>query len=303
MTRGKQERERHSRRANRGRGSRTGSLVAHAVFAPLLGFWGAALGGLVMLVLPPAMIAGLTAALPGAVPGLPVQPLLAALAALVLGGALFTMAAAMTRRARNRAERPSIAQMVTRRVRPIDPVRDLGTRSLDEPIESESFSAPGWRDDDEDAETQTDPSPPAAAAEAGPPPRALDLATFAAMPGRNAVWVEEAPAIPQPEPARAAPDPAPTPAPGTAALARLRAVPPGELSLAQMVERFAGALQEHRAGEPVRALSPTELAAREATLAEALKALANLSGDSAMSAPQTQDERQTDQIQPRRGVG
>jgi hypothetical protein len=299
MKRGKQEREGQSRRADRARGSRTGSLVAHAVFAPLLGFWGAALGGLVMLVLPPAMIAGLTASLPGAVPGLPVQPLLAALAALVLGGALFMLATAMTRRARSRAERPSIAQMVTRRVRPIDPVRDLGTRSLDEPIEPGPLAAPGWRDD-EDAETQAEPAPPAAASEAGPPPRALDLATFAAMPGRNAVWVEEAPATPQPEPV---PDPAPAPAPGTAALARLRAVPPGDLSLAQMVERFAGALQEHRAGVPVRALSPTELAAREGALAEALKALAKLSGDSAISVPQRQNERQTDRMQARRGVG
>jgi hypothetical protein len=301
MIRGKQERERHSRRANRGRGSRTGSLVAHAAFAPLLGFWGAALGGLVMLVLPPAMIAGLTASLPGAVPGLPVQPLLAALTALVLGGALFILAAAMTRGARRRAERPSIAQMVTRRVRPIDPVRDLGTRSLDEPIEPEALAVPGWRED-EDAETQAEPAPPAADNEAGPPPRALDLATFAAMPGRNAVWVEEAPATPQQEPVPD-PDPAPAPAPGTAALARLRAVPPGDLSLAQMVERFAGALQEHRAGVPARALSVADLAGREAALAEALKALAKLGGDSAISVPQRQNERQTDPMQARRGVG
>jgi hypothetical protein len=68
------------------------------------------------------------------------------------------------------------------------------------------------------------------------------------------------------------------PEPGTAALARLRAVPPSELSLAEMVERFAAALQEHRDTPPARALGGADLAAREAALAEALKALTALSG-------------------------
>jgi hypothetical protein len=282
MNRGKQERAEQHGRARQGRRSGSGSLVAHAVFAPLIGLWGAALGGLVVLVLPPPMIAGLTRSLPGAEAGLPVQPMLAGLAALVLGGVLFVLAAALTRRARHRAQRPSIAEFVVRRVRPIDPQRDLGSRSLDEPIEAEPFATPAWRDAEE-ADPAPEPESEPALADTPAGPRALDLAEFGALPGRNAVWVEEAPVVSLPQPVSVAPEP--VPAPGTAALARLRATPPSELSLAQMVERFAGALHEHRAVQPARALSAADLAAREAALAEALKALASLSGDSAGTAP------------------
>jgi hypothetical protein len=59
----------------------------------------------------------------------------------------------------------------------------------------------------------------------------------------------------------------------------LRAAPPEQLSLAEMVERFAGALHEHRETGPRRPMTPKDIAAREAALAEALRALAALSGD------------------------
>ncbi|MBA4009276.1 MAG: hypothetical protein C0486_10910 [Erythrobacter sp.] len=45
-----------------------------------------------------------------------------------------------------------------------------------------------------------------------------------------------------------------------------------------MVERFAGALHDVRETSPGRSLGPGDLAAREAALAEALKALEALSG-------------------------
>lgn len=279
------------------------SLVAHGAFAPLLGLWGAMLGGLVVLVLPPTLIALIEQRiLVGA--AVPLQAVLAGMAALVLGSLVFLMAAAATRRARRRDTVPVVAKAAMRGLRPIDPALDLGTRSLDDPIDPMPFATPAWRDADLDVRAAPEPEPepePTAAPVSAPDqsaPRALDLTEFAVLPGRNAVWVEEQPDI-APEPERApAPAPveahapvtalrptppvpasAPVPLPGTAALARLRAVPPSELSLPQMVERFAGALHEHRVNPQVRALSSAELAAREAALAEALKALAALSGN------------------------
>jgi hypothetical protein len=154
-------------------------------------------------------------------------------------------------------------------------------------------------------------------------PRALDLSEFAEMPGRNAVWVEDLPetgtmpevapasepvayapvtALRQPEPA-----PAPLPEPGTAALARLRSVPPSELSLPQMVERFAVALHQHRTTPAARALTAAEIAAREAALAEALRALATLSGtrfgDPATGPAEDALSAALSQLHTRRGVG
>jgi hypothetical protein len=227
---------------------------------------------------------------------------------------------------------------VRQRVTPINPARDLGTRSLDDPLETMPFATPAWRD----AELATPvaaPAPAPAREPAPEPARAptletepveLDLAAFAVLPSRNGVWVEEAPIAPvhQPvsepvaEPAPAAPQidpvadirarrlravaPSPVPLPGTAALARLRSTPASELSLVEMVERFAGALHEHREAAPARALSPADLAAREAALAEALKALSALSLERrpAPRLPQRDDPLRAAlaQLQPQRGA-
>ena len=156
----------------------------------------------------------------------------------------------------------------------------------------------------------------------------LDLSEFAELPGRNAVWVEDAPEpeaelASEPEPASAPvdyapvaelrqpepepePEPAPLPKPGTAALARLRSVPPSELSLPQMVERFAVALHQHRTSTPARALTAAEIAAREAALAEALRALAALSGarlgDPGATPAEDPLSAALSQLQTRRGV-
>ncbi|MCR9180739.1 MAG: hypothetical protein NXH71_11000, partial [Erythrobacteraceae bacterium] len=131
---------------------------------------------------------------------------------------------------------------------------------------------------------------PAHQADDMPPPRELDLAQFAVMPGRNAVWVVDettpaAPARPTPEPvpeplSPSAPSPVAIPAAsrpaGHSAIEHLRAVPPGELSLIQMVERFAAALHEHQAAAERRA-DHNGPADRDAALAQALKALASFS--------------------------
>jgi hypothetical protein len=287
------------------------SLAAHRAFAPLLGLWGALLGAGVVLVLPTAMVEQM---LHGTLIGTwasAAQPALAWIFGGLLGGLLFAFAAYRHVGARRQGRGPSIAAMAARQVTPINPARDLGSLRLDDPVERMPFSTPAWRDADLDnakpvgadagaaPEPQPAPAPaPAAAPEPIPAPVELDLAAFAELPGRNAVWVEELPAAteaaaePAPEPAAAPqPDPvadmrarrnravaAPIPAPGSAALARLREVPTHELSLAQMVERFAGALDEVRKTAPGRSLAPSDLAAREAALAEALKALEALSG-------------------------
>lgn len=273
------------------------SLAAHPVFAPLLGLWGAALVGLSIMVLPAQLIAGASAGTGLSLLGDAAQAVLAGVAALVVGGTMFLFASQLTRRALQRADVPSIASIATRRVRTINPSMDLGSLRLDDPVETEPFADLRTTD----APISTSEQEPDVA-ETMPPPRALDLAEFAQLPGRNAVWVEEpTPAV---EPASVASEPTPEPAatqpiplaavapvaqpdrkpalplehPSEAALARLRAAPPEQLSLAEMVERFAGALHEHRETAPGRSMTPQDIAAREAALAEALRALAALGG-------------------------
>lgn len=292
------QKDRAKRRSRRKAGS--GSLVAHPVFAPVLGLWGALLAASAVLVIPADLILAAARGTFLATLGAMAPLLVAGLAAALLGGTLFVIASGMSKRARRRAAAPSVAEMAVRRVNPIDPARDLGSRSLDDPLDAMPFATPAWRDADvsmpaprfdQQPEPQHAPEyAPSPLADAEPAPVALDLANFAEIPGRNAVWIDEAPAA-EPgatfvtdEPVARRPvtplrEPVPLPEPGTAALARLRAVPPSELSLAEMVERFAGALHEHRVSPPTRALSAADLAAREAALAEALKALAALSGD------------------------
>ncbi len=100
-------------------------------------------------------------------------------------------------------------------------------------------------------------------------PQELDLAEFAELPGRNGVWVEEQPKV-DAEPARIAREPRPAP-PAAGALEKLRQTPPEQLSLVEMVERFAAALHERQQADRQRASNSGP--ARDAALAEALKAL------------------------------
>lgn len=296
MTSGQQLRlARRQRRT--GRSANSASLAAHRAFAPLLGLWGALLGGLVVIVLPSWLV---ERALAGTVIGrlnLPVQPLLAGTCAVLLGLLLYAVAARVHARAAREASADSAADETERQVTPISPLQDLGTRSLDDPLETIPFTPSQVPETDSDvAIARSDPSEKP---DHAPAPVELDLAEFAALPTRNAVWVEEPtaaapgsaaapeawPEAPQPDPvtgveARRLRAVGGTPrAPGSAVLARLRATPTSELSLAEMVERFAGALHEYRETPPSRSLSDADLAAREATLAEALKGLAALSGE------------------------
>jgi hypothetical protein len=332
MKRGQQAKSGQGKR-KQGRNSTPQTLAGHKAFAPMVGLWGALLGGLVVAVLPGTLI---RSALAGTLIGtweIDPQPLLAGTAAVVLGTALFAFAWDRHSRSRQGWSGPSVVDRALRQgVTPINPVRDLGSRSLDDPLDAMPFTTPAWRDADLDIQR---PAPrPVASPEPAPAPVELDLSEFAQLPNRNAVWVEEPAAgvtdvvpeheheheaEPEPEPAAPQPDPVADirarrlravttvpPVPGTAALARLRAVPTEALSLAEMVERFAGALHEHRETTPVRNLGPADLAAREAALAEALKALAALSGGTpAATARPPRDEplrAALAQLQPRRGA-
>lgn len=98
-------------------------------------------------------------------------------------------------------------------------------------------------------------------------PREMGLAEFGDLPGRNAVWVEDPASSGLQSRTHRKPS-TPTPA---SALEKLRQTPPDQLSLVEMVERFAAALHEHQNQE--RARMALGQAGRDAALAEALKAL------------------------------
>lgn len=268
---------REGRKADRSK-KRRSPLAAHRWFAPILGIWGAALGGLTTLVLPQSMVFPAALALGlGALGGF--APFgLAGMAALILGATMLMLARLIARKAVPPVDTPSLATMAMRYVRTIDPVTELGSGSLDEPVKTEPF-----------ASLRPQAEPVAAAAPHDlPPPRALDLGEFAALAGRNGVWVNEsmpgaaeAEQVTQPDPeVFPAPvdeaQPAPLRTVSPSAIERLRAVPPSELSLVQMVERFAAAMHEHQATAPSKG-DRADLAGRDAALAEALKALAALS--------------------------
>jgi hypothetical protein len=292
MTKGQQDRAKQRNRRTT-RAQHRATLAAHPVFAPLLGFWGAALAGLSIMVLPGPFMLQASKGTGFVLLGDFAQLALAGFAALLLGGGLFVIADQMNRKARRREHTPSIVSLAARRVRTIDPARELGSLRLDDPVETVPFAAPPVATVTPEQSAPVEPAATSAPADSMPPPRALDLAEFATLPGRNAVWVEEAPVesvetaaqpTPQPVTLTAVPDaikPAPVVDSSAAALAQLRAMPPQELSMVQMVERFAGALHEHREAAAGHPQTPRDLAAREAALAQALRALAVLSGDTA----------------------
>lgn len=310
MRRGRQNKAQDDSRGTRKRRP----LVAHPLFAAVLGIWGAALGGLVTLVLPRALVLQAAADAGLAQLGTKGPFVFAALVATLLGGVLFALAGVASRakaRSLRVADHPSLAAKAMRHVRTIDPASDLGSSRLDDPVETMPFARPepevapvagdlasvdedfdaDWPGDETGADAEAVTAPLAEPTEPAPPLE-LDLAQFAALPGRNAVWVEEplaAESVPAPETeaeTEAGAEPASEPAPAApawtprplapSAIESLRAVPTSELSLVQMVERFAAALHEHQSAPPARSGSHDNQAGRDAALAEALKALAAL---------------------------
>jgi hypothetical protein len=313
MAFGRQNKEAQQKRAKAPERVRQ-PLRAHPLFGTVLALWGAMLGFFVTMALPVDLVLDAAARIGMGKLGGMGRFALAGLAAMVTGIVMLVLAGTISVSRRNPRNTSSIAARAVRKVRTIDPVADLGSASLDAPVETIPFAAaePRFRPE---YETEADADAETAYERAADAPLELDLAEFGALPGRNAVWVEEpaedqpeaefavpvaedpapvfavAPAFqPEPEPAyepRPAPPPVaamhrPVPRPlSPSAIERLRAVPTSELSMIQMVERFAAALHEHQSPPPGQTAQPIDLAGRDAALAEALKALAALSREGA----------------------
>ncbi len=330
------ERSPHVKVKQRGEKPALTSIISHASFVPMLTIWGAALFGLSVMVLSPAAITRISTLTGlGSIGGM-AQMIFAAIAAVFGGACAFVIATAMRNRMPHDDDGASIVSaMASRRNRPINPAVELGSESLDAPLEELPFGADESASDDLSSGLITDQSEaedvsdhPALLAtkkptlgelsmrgyedekpvepeaedetpgftrrhfkdalietcEAAPAeqqaavemdkPQALDLGEFAEMPGRDAVWVQEPPEPAAQDDAEPTANPTPifaAPVPPEGALEKLRQKLPEELSLVEMVERFAGALHEHQQAERTRL--PKNPPMRDAALAEALKAL------------------------------
>lgn len=256
------------------------SVTNHRAFAPMVGIWGIALGALSILVLPAPAIARLAGVM--GLSGLAENAgiFLAAIAALLVGGVAL-LAAIAVKRARGAAHQTgAVAPLAARLVQPIDPAAELGSESLDAPLEQTPFIAntPVEPQDAAEAldhgEGQTCESMVEEVKQSQLAPRALDLAQFADLPGRNAVWVEDQVDEQAADFEAQGMDRA-NPQTTQSAIEKLRQVPPRDLNLVQMVERFAAALHEHQANALKRSGS-RQLPQSNAALAQALKALAAL---------------------------
>ncbi|MEM6856979.1 MAG: hypothetical protein AAF559_03835 [Pseudomonadota bacterium] len=129
-----------------------------------------------------------------------------------------------------------------------------------------------------DAETATDPTiAPDGSAPDDDEPDALDLGAFDALDQSDPV-AQEAVVEDDPAPApHAEPEPQPAPKRPITGIEKLRQSSPENLSLVQLVERFAAALhdiQDRAPGAVAAGTIPSGNTERERALAEALKALA-----------------------------
>ncbi|MBV7258756.1 hypothetical protein [Erythrobacter crassostreae] len=274
-------------------------------FVPLIGAWGALLGALCVIVLPTSTVLRMAMATGLSGLGNAATYVFAALAALIVGGIAAAGAIAFKRREFGPAEAEWDDSTLVEGLEPIDPTAELGSDSLDAPIDVEPFSA---AEIDHDFETGAEPLElmeealdldsdqisEAEFKEELEKPRELALAEFGEISGRDGVWVEEVsdeiedndnlpevddwsawvdpdvertvePSIEAPLAAQIAPS-------AKTALEKLRQAPVEELSLVHMVERFAAALHDHQDAERKR---PGSLRSpdKDASLASALKAL------------------------------
>lgn len=312
MTSGQTRRTADQRRRTGGAVTARHKLAGHRAFAPFLGVWGALLGALVIAVMPYRVVSGMLQGTLLGSWGEASQAVFAAILATLAGSIMFALG--MIRHCKAiRSAKPSMVELAMRQVTPINPAVDLGSRRLDDPVDTMPFSTPAWRDADLDT-PRADAQPGAAPVDLAdsPPAPAPGVLDLAAADELLLTAPAEAARAPAPEPAHTVPylravEADRPPLPGTAALARLRATPPEALSLAEMVERFAAALHEHRETPPTDLPGAADLAAREAALAEALKALAALSGGTSAARAATTSSvplrTRLTQAHPRRGVG
>ncbi len=312
-------------------------LASHKSFVPLVAGWGAAFAGLVIAVLPAGTIASITQTAQLTALGGFSRIVLAVLAALFGGLIALAIARAVRNAAAPLASEHDEFEEDHGEVRPIDPSAELGSESLDAPIEAHEVAEVPSDEYDVEVEFALDDVVAASdqdgvnddawieAAEISEEPLELgeigeilgaaELAgtgevdahlavepeseyeyerpLLATKPGKSAPPVlphEEPQPEPAPEPVvepeselepeaeteleivatpepMAIPEDAPDFLKGSA-VKRLREMPTEDMSLMQMVERFATALHTHQAAHG-KAAQPR----RDAALAEALRAL------------------------------
>ncbi len=276
--------------AKKRRASKT-SIAAHKAFVPLLAGWGAALAGLTVAILPAPSITAIMHTAQLTVLGGAGRIVLALLAALFGGLIAFAIARVWSNSASShRFSNTAGLDSEYDQLRPIDPSAELGSESLDSPIDPELTADFAAELADENAElveaefeqesfeAEVEPLAEEFADESTGVPldEPLDLGMIAeVLPEDELVLDTEAPEpevhVQEPEQALETAPPLPEDAPDFlrgAALDSLRQIPKDELSLMQMVERFAAALHAHQAihGEGAQPR-------RDAALAEALRAL------------------------------
>lgn len=349
------------RKASRRKGDRHKSVITHGVFVPMITIWGAALFGLGLAVFPASAIERMAMITGLGVSDMVARFIFSGLAAVVGAALAFVIAGALQARAIARSDDDALVTAVhSRRTMPIDPATDLGSASLDAPLEPSpladakeevgEFDALILADEHEEASVEpADERPPLLAQKpkraqereatlgelsqrgyefeapedvvpakeqskssgiafthkqfqsaliescegatceaeaetafepAADKPAQLDLAEFAQLPGRNAVWVEEVPQDVSPSEAIEREDAKTADAKpallhraisNASAIEKLRQKPPEDLSIVEMVERFAAALHERQRAD--RARAPAGVGTRDAALADALKAL------------------------------
>ncbi|MBD2843035.1 hypothetical protein [Erythrobacter rubeus] len=200
------------------------TVASHAAFVPMLAVWGALVSALSVLVVPSGLLMQSVADIGlGALQSLP--PLAIAALAACVGAILAAGFAAAVKRQIAQQPNPASVQPFNAQVEPIDPMSELGSAALDEPLALEDHMAiepegSGFELDEpavlEPAELLANAPEPAGEhfedtentvdhLEAREAPREMSLAEFAELPGRNAVWVqeeaEEEPSVAEPPPA------------------------------------------------------------------------------------------------------
>ncbi len=322
----------------------TRQVIAHPRFVITLTIWGAAMGALGVLALSSVDIARISMVANLGALGALARFLYAAIAAAIGGITLFAAASLVARFLSPRGRSCFFASLGEERIRPIDPATELGSESLDAPLERTPFS----RRQEEPLERERIEAVESEEALADKPPikdQVPDLVIDGAIAGDDTLELDASSALddeavgPHAEDARAhdagipnaVPDGSPeaagdegldlaafaqiledetlalaqvelesgpqsgpeeVPEPGpladlqapipTTGIAKLRATPTEELSLVQLVERFAAALHEAQEAAP-QDLAGSEPGAgdaeREQALAAALKALHSFTGD------------------------
>lgn len=140
-------------------------ISAHPVFVPTLTLWGAAVAGLGVFVMPQGLTARIAQMIPFAIPAGLAHIAVAAIAAAIGAACMYLIAMAVRRSAGGNEGESLDTDVLT-----IDPAQELGSESLDAPIETDEQGfdegynpdglddfEPDWVEDQVDTATEEDP--------------------------------------------------------------------------------------------------------------------------------------------------